>query len=360
MRRVVYVDQHDYLGLLYGAFAPGAVTARPEASMRDVAGADARRMVGDAEIFHINWPEHLIVSRQGETPFDNTEEGWDERLAVSLRFLEQLQREKVKIVWTVSNRRPHIWWFKDHGLALYKAWARAAHAVVHLSHWGMDLVRGELPFRDDQVHVVIPLGHFGDLHPASGSRRALEEKLGLAPCRLRLGFTGRPQPLRGAPFVMEAFAACSRPDLQLLVTAIKPGDPRPDDPRIHVFPFTGWRSRAEISDYLHVCDALTMAIEAPTYLSSATHCDALGVGIPMVVNDWPYFREILGDAALYFDGTRASLTRLFDRLGDDDLSRARAASLPLRERYTWAAAAEGYRSLFERITDGRFPGTSGS
>jgi hypothetical protein len=347
VRRVVYFYQHDYLDLLYGALAPPAVAARATPSMLD-ASADACAIAGDAEIVHVNWPEHIIAFRDGEIEYDDSPEGWDARLQASLRFLERLTELDVKIVWTISNRRPHFWW-KRRGVALYEAWARAAHAVVHLSRWGMELIRNELPFRKGAVHAVVSLGHFGDLMPPNGSRLELEKKLALPPCGLRVGVTGRPQRTRGAPFIMEAFAESRRADVQLLVTAVAPDDPRPSDPRIIAVPCLRARTRAEISDFVHVCDALMLAIDTPTYMSSATHADAFGVGIPMIVNRWPYFVEVLGDAALYFDGSRASLTQLFDSLDSDELLRARAAVRPLRERYTWTAAAAQYRALFDRL-----------
>jgi glycosyltransferase involved in cell wall biosynthesis len=70
--------------------------------------------------------------------------------------------------------------------------------------------------------------------------------------------------------------------------------------------------------------------------------EAMRVGTPVVVNDTPIFREIGGDAALYFDGDDAdSLVRALARLEEPgEWQRRSAASLERASAYTWAASAE--------------------
>ncbi len=113
MVRIAYLDQHDHLGEWYGALPAGTLAARPVPGRLD-AKVDALRLVGDAEFVHVTYPEHIVSSRDGDVPFDDSLAGWDERLKISLRFLQALQGAKIKIVWTVANRRPHLWW-ESHG-----------------------------------------------------------------------------------------------------------------------------------------------------------------------------------------------------------------------------------------------------
>lgn len=70
--------------------------------------------------------------------------------------------------------------------------------------------------------------------------------------------------------------------------------------------------------------------------------EAMRVGTPVVVNDIPIFREIGGDAALYFDGDDpGSLVRALGMLEQAGEWAARsAASIERASHYTWAASAE--------------------
>ncbi len=301
--------------------------------------ARAEQVVAGDPIIHVGWPEHII--EQGEL-------GDDDHMALCLRFIDELARLPVKIVWTMHNRLPHAW-SSERGRTLYHAWARAAHAVVHHSRWGMELVRAELPYRADAQHVVIAHGHYQEQMCVTRTRAELERDLALPTCGLRIGLTGRPHKARGLRLIMEAFAASRARELQLLVTAIQPGDWHPDDPRLVVRHRQGWLGREVIVPQINVCDALVVAIDGATYLTSGTHADALAIGIPMIVNQWPFFGEVLGDAALYFDGTPAGLTRLFDQLTAEMLAGPTVAARALRERQSWPVAAAGMVELFGSV-----------
>ncbi len=83
--------------------------------------------------------------------------------------------------------------------------------------------------------------------------------------------------------------------------------------------------------------------------------EAMAAGTPIIVSDIPIFREIGGDAALYFaptsaDGLVAAVTAL-TRPGEwerrSDLGRAQSA------RFTWQASAEKLLALLEKTAAGR-------
>jgi glycosyltransferase involved in cell wall biosynthesis len=296
----------------------------------------------DADIVHVNWPEHF---------WDPGELAWDDFAARCTIAVERLARLPVKIVWTMHNRLPHAW--STGRRKFFKACAEAAHGVVHHSAWGMQLIRGELPFRPDAAHAVIAHGHYGDLFSTTKTRAQMEAELGLSPRRLRIGLTGRAQRTRGLRLIMEAFAASRNPDLELLVTAIKPGEWYPDDPRVVVRARDGWLPREAIVPQIRVCDALVVAIEGDSYLTSATHADSIGTGIPIIVNQWPFWREIVGDGALYFDGTAGDLTRLFDELTPEALVAPREATQRLAAKYTWEAHARALVELFQAVLSTR-------
>ncbi len=77
--------------------------------------------------------------------------------------------------------------------------------------------------------------------------------------------------------------------------------------------------------------------------------EAMSLGIPVVVSDIPIFREIGGDAALYFDPSSTdALVAAVRRLGAGEWAARSAASVEKAERFTWHDSA---RRLLELLTE---------
>jgi len=317
---------HDYNRALYDQMP---VVERRLAHGRCPNDMTVAAIVGDSEVLHIGWPEHLFA------PHGLAEAEFDRRY---LAFVADLGRSGVKIVWTMHNRRPHTW-APARGRQLYRAWAAIADGVIHHSRWGLELMRTELPFKATARHVVIPHGHFGAQMPAQKTRADLEQEYGLPPCALRFGVLGRPQKEKQVDLIVRAFMMAARPDQQLFVTAHPIATDVSADPRVILAPREQWLTRASIAGHVQVCDALVSAHTGDTYLTSGTFADAIGAGIPMVANEWEFFREMLGDAAFYHDNTEAGLAQLFARLTGADIARGKAAFRALQPRFAWPGLA---------------------
>jgi glycosyltransferase involved in cell wall biosynthesis len=147
---------------------------------------------------------------------------------------------------------------------------------------------------------------------------------------------------------MEAFARVPRNDLQLLVLSLGPGDVVPDDPRIHAFPYEGV-ARDVFNRRLATLDVLAMPIEGGDYLTTGQFADAVGLGIPALVSDWPFLVEMLGDAAIVYGQGRDALERCLRELDAGQLERAAAASRALQPVYDWARIAERTFELLEAV-----------
>ncbi|MBG6214081.1 MAG: glycosyltransferase family 4 protein [Cryobacterium sp.] len=77
--------------------------------------------------------------------------------------------------------------------------------------------------------------------------------------------------------------------------------------------------------------------------------EAMSIGIPVVVSDIPIFREIGGDAALYFDPhSAAAIVSTVRRLAYQGEWEARSAqSIDQAARFTWAASARTLLGVLE-------------
>jgi hypothetical protein len=267
-----------------------------------------------------------------------------------VEFVVRLKTAGKKIAWTMHNRRPHHW-PADEGRALYRAVAPHVDAAIHHSQWGMDLIRGELPYRDGCVHVVIPHAHFGEQMRIDATRESLEAKYNLPPCAIRFGVLGRYQPEKQVEMIVRAFRASARPDHQLVLTAYKKDTDLGDggDPRIIRLPRDDWMQRHQIAEHNTLCDALISAHTGDTYLTSGVAADAIGAGLAMIGPPWEYFRETLGEASIEFDGSEAGLASLLASITPTQIGASKSATAPLRDRYDPQRIASMHLELFERL-----------
>jgi hypothetical protein len=328
---------------LFDAMPEGTLVERAQTQHRAPGDLTVAKVVGDAEIFHVGWPEHLLA-----IPPQTSQQEADE---AHLRFIKELQRRGVKIVWTMHNRRPHNLnnWPAERADRIYRAWAAAVDGVSHHSRVGRDSMLADLPFKAGAVHAVIPHGHFARQLAIPQSRTELEAQFNIKPCAMRFGVLGRWQQEKQIEMMIQAFREAGRADQQLIVTAHNEQTPRPQDDRIIFLSRPVWMSRAEIAQHVNLCDVLISAHSGPRYLTSGIQADALGVGATMLVPEWPFFREVLGDSVFYHDNTLAGLRDLLKRLDVAEIERAKAAVRKLAPTQDWSASAKLTLDLYRAV-----------
>lgn len=332
LKVTVVPASHDYLSALYSAMPDGAVSVRRLESGSASNQMTVEHLAGDSDIFHVGWPEHLF------NPGGMKLEDFDQRY---FQLVEALGQAPVKVIWTMHNRRPHAeHWRGSRSDQLYRAWASVADAVIHHSRCGMEMMRNELPYKKEAIHVVIPHGHYGAQMAVSKTRAELEQMLQIPPAKMRLGVLGRAQKEKQVEMIARAFMKAARPDQQLLITAHPIDLDVSGDPRIILLPRPPWFTRELIAAQVHVCDALVSAHAGETYLTSGTIADAIGAGIPMITNEWEFFREMLGDSAIYHDNTEESLTEVFRRITPEEIARGKTATTSLQPRFDWHTVAD--------------------
>lgn len=346
--RVVYLPgDHDYFRALYGAMssldspqsrAVLAVPRRERQALRDLANSWS-----DVDLVHVGWPEHLLADPSPGCPSHEVH---------TLEALDSLGRSGALVVWTMHNRRPHFWPTAA-GDALYARMATLASAVIHHSKGGMREMTGAFSYRNDAIHDVIPHGHYAAGLTICEDRIECERRLGLAPCALRFGVLGRPQPEKRVADIVRAFLAGAGSDRQLLVTALGSGERLPSDPRLAYRPRSRWLAREEIAMQVKCCDCLVAWHGGGSHLTSGLVADAIGAGIPMLVNaDWEYWREIMGTAALtYVD--EDGLAEAFAAVTPADIARGALAAASLRPAHDWTKVAQETARVFVRAWGAR-------
>ena len=279
------------------------------------------------DILHIHWPGYLVNFED----FKSHENEY-------LNFIYALGQSSVRVVWTMHNRFPHGFdskWSRK----LYDHFAKITDGVIHHSHWGMNTMKQELPFRMDAYHTVIPVGHYKNHISQVPPRHILEHEYGFEPCSIRFGVLGRPQKEKRIDMIIRAFHTAQRNDIQLLVTALAPEIPMPDDSRIRTIPRRKWLSREEVSKQVKLCDALVCAHEGYTYLTSGLAAEAVGAGIPIVAGQWPFFKEVMGEAGIYYDDSEKGLVKVFNSINVETVESGKRASEKLQKQYDWHMVA---------------------
>jgi hypothetical protein len=200
--------------------------------------------------------------------------------------------------------------------------------------WGREAVTARYAFRADATHIVLPHGHFGALmDPTPAARTAAEQALGLEPCAVRIGIVGAPRREKQTGEFMAAFAASGRRDLQLLVLSLDAEDV-PDDPRITARPYE-FVARDEYNRRLAAVDVIALPFDPQgEMLTTGVVADVVGLGLPAIVSRWAYLTESLGPAGLVYEDYD-HLVALLDSLTEDDLDRARTASIALQDELEW-------------------------
>lgn len=322
---------HWYDRLLYepmadrvrGIAAPIGVLADPTVDLDDV------------ELLHLHWPEWF---------------GFDDASAHA-ELIATLADRGIPVVWTAHNLTPHDR-RPDVYDPIYQQWATAADAVIHHSDYGRERMLARYSFRPECRHETIVHGHFGDLWPAAHTmtRAEAEHRLGFEPTNIRIGLVGAPREDKKVLEFLDAVTGCTREDIQVACWSLRIDQTAPDDPRIVVADRYRGVDDVSYATRLAACDVLAFPFDPDgDMLATGTVADAIGVGTPALVSEWPFLTEMLGDAGIPCGHQAADITRTLDSLTRADVDIAAAAMRALRPSFDWAPLALRTADLFDRV-----------
>lgn len=322
---------HWYDRLLYAPMSSHVMELAPPIGVL----ADENVALDDVELLHLHWPEWF---------------GFDD-LAMHDEIVATLAERGIPTVWTAHNLTPH-----DRRPAVYDAiyqrWAETVDAVIHHSVWGRDRMLDRYRFRPDCEHVVLHHGHFGELwqHARTMTKADAERALDLAHASIRIGLVGAPRADKRVGEFLAGVVASARDDIQVVCWSLGFDEVAPEDPRIAIATRYRQVDPEVYATRLAACDALAFPFDPDgDMLATGTIADAIGLGIPALVSDWPFLTEMLGDAGIPVGHTTPTITRALDALTASALDEARRAMLTLRPRFDWAPISAATADLFERV-----------
>ncbi len=322
---------HWYDRLLYAPIADRVVGMPSPLGVM----ADPATDLDDVELLHLHWPEWF---------------GFDDP-AAHRDLIATLADRGIPVVWTAHNLTPHDRQPEVYD-PIYQQWADTADAVIHHSEWGRTRMLERYQFRADCRHEVILHGHFGELWPLATTltRADAEARLGLPPAGIRIGIVGAPRVDKRVIEFLNGFAACKRDDLQVVCWSLRIDETAPVDDRIAIAQHYRGANEAIYATRLAACDVLAFPFDPDgDMLATGTVADAIGVGIPALVSDWPYLTEMLGAAGIPCGQTRESVTTAIEALTSEQVESARQATVALRPQFEWAPLAQRTAELFERV-----------
>jgi glycosyltransferase involved in cell wall biosynthesis len=211
---------------------------------------------------------------------------------------------------------------------------------------------------------VVPYG-VTDPGPSVPEGRAVLDELDLEPRKYIL-FVGRLEPENNPDVLVEAFSRIDRRRARGMKLAIVGGAPYADDyirqvrrsadPRV-VFPgYVFGRGYWELQRNAYLfCAPTEVGGTHPVIL------EAMAAGNCVLVNDHPPNAETVGDAGIYFAGSRGvdDLTEQLGRLLDDErlVAAYRQRALRRAERYSWEAVTDRYEELLTEVCERQRPGS---
>lgn len=316
---------HQYTQCLYDAM-PGVVVL-PVGPPTD----DLRRRLGGVDILHMSWPER-----------------WPGlELARTRNVIAQIKAAGTKIIWTQHNLLPHRVRTPE-AQAAYQLWADAADGVIHHSEYGMTIALGFRQYPKAR-HFVIRHGHWGAFFPESWPERSvIEDEEGWPRAAVRLAVIGQPRREKHLQDVVDAFAECSRDDLQLvarLSSDVTVGTAH------NLIPTYGHVGTERYYRRLCAVDGIILPFSGDTMLTTGTAFDCIGGGIAAVISPWGFLEETFGTSALTYDGTRHGLASWFDGVTRESLREWGRAASGLKTAHDWRAIGRQAKEVFERIGD---------
>ncbi|MGA2874417.1 MAG: hypothetical protein ABSE82_02650 [Nitrososphaerales archaeon] len=293
-----------------------------------------KRNSSQIEIFHLHFIDQMKLD-----------------YSQTITLIDELRAANIKIVVTAHDLTPHTKQPEIYD-PLFQAWLGAADGIIHHSHWGADILQSRYRISAGTKHAIISFpGGQGKLRATTSAQRTFAEiSLGLKKIPIRIGIVGAPRRERLVTEFLEGFAKTERDDLEIACWSLDEHDIVPRDPRIVIAERYKHVSNYTFRMRLRACDVIAIPYQKDgEMLTTGVVNSALDAGIGVLRTDWPFLKEVFGDAGIYVGSNAEGFAMGLSRLTVEDVESAKRASLELRASNNWRRIAQQYGIFYESL-----------
>lgn len=309
------------------------------------------------DVIHLHWLAPFFLSTR--SPASRIKA--ITRAACFLANLDAVRGLGVRLVWTIHNFENQERRFLGIDHWLHRKVAKRADAIIVHSPSARDSVIDSVPVPAERVHIIAH-GHYADWYPDNLNRQQARETIGLGEDEFVVLFFGAIREYKQVPRLISSFRAASLPKNARLLIAGKPstralsqriGDQAGEDRRI-IFS-RGYVPDALAQVYFRAADIVALPYRQA--LTSGAAVLAMSFGKPLLVPDFPVFKELLADSgAVYFgsDDSSALETGLCDAFSmREQLDTRGAANRDRVTRWDWSRIGRSTSHIYRSIVSQR-------
>ena len=347
-----YRDTNPYQKLLAEALDEEGVTVKFPAGYRRGLPLLRSTRTAQANILHLHWPTHLVLSRASNTP---TRILYSLRLAIEVLLVRLIG---TKVVWTVHNVLSHGVSFSHVELYTRRLLAQVVDSLLVHDHNTASEVAQHYCVSEKKVNVI-PHGNYRSLYTDNPSKKEARNKLGITSEGCVFLYFGSVRPYKGIEDLLEAWDLHTKlhPD-DLLILA---GSPRLSsygrkiteivNATDRVLPHLSFVDESDVPTFFAAADVAAFPFRRIT--TSGSLILAMSFGVPVIAPGFASVRAVLDGADdLVYHPTDNPVDSLKETL--DTASKKPNKSLARRtvaacDRLDWGNIAKDTRHIYEDL-----------
>jgi len=297
------------------------------------------------DIIHFHWPESLCDGRVANK---------DEVISNLRSSLRRLKEKNIKLVWTMHNLLPHDTKSIPFDKELYQLFADSADGCIHHSQCGLKEAIKTYQYVPETEHIVIKHGCHINKVKLEVSRFEARQELGLSSDANIYVTVGAIRPYKKIELLIETLVRRDGNEILLIAGGVSDKEYAQqlidmEGVSKHV-KFLNYVESSDMPKVIRASDYLVVAHGQSELTSAAPHFSQQYL-IPLICPDAPYYREVLGGSALYYESDNSSngFNDCLEKSGNAD-TRAMIKSLETnRHDYAWKKAGEETRFFYTKL-----------
>lgn len=297
------------------------------------------------DLIHLQWPESVVAHG------DKT----DEQILDDLRVMfNKIKSANIPIFWAQHNLLPHKRDRVDLWKPVFGLFAQYCDVACHHSQCGLDLMKETYDYGSCE-HAILHHGYFHKESSCILDKASARKELELADnAQIYFGF-GALRPDKHIRELLGCFADLD-PERHYLVLAGNIWDDYGKEmvaiaeQMPHVRVEVGFIEDARASLYATAADSFIYTYGANHLTSGSPHTSQAHL-LPQITLDYPYVREVLGNAASYIpndDSRYEALAETLNNLDHDQIEQQRALIKDTRDAWYWPKIAEQTKAAYEK------------